>query len=141
MELVADTNILFSFFWTNSLTKKLLSSSKLLLYSPTFALEEINFHKEEIMKKAQISEKAFKDLRFELATSVVFEDISSYKGFLKRALETSPDPHDVDFFALALAKGIPLWSNDRLLKTQRTVLVLSTKELLFKLSFNAEELF
>ncbi|MCZ7373246.1 MAG: PIN domain-containing protein [Candidatus Methanoperedens sp.] len=50
--------------------------------------------------------------------------------FLKEALEFSPDKDDSPFLALCLALGIPLWSNDKLLKEKQSfVRVVSTSEL------------
>ena len=59
MKLVADTNILFSFFWENSLTRKLLISSNLELLSPEKAIVEINKYKKEIKQKTNLTEKKF----------------------------------------------------------------------------------
>jgi len=38
MEFVVDTNVLFTFFWEGSFTKKLLVKQELELFSPEFAL-------------------------------------------------------------------------------------------------------
>ncbi|MBS3095717.1 hypothetical protein J4231_03480, partial [Candidatus Woesearchaeota archaeon] len=47
----------------------------------------------------------------------------------------SPDPNDLDFFALALKLDLPIWSNDNLLKKQNTLNVFSTLDLLKKTEF------
>lgn len=130
MMLVVDTNVLFSFFWEGSATRKILMSQWLELFSPEYGLEEINNHMDEIIEKAKISKKRFISLRRELAGFVRFVPVEDYKGMLKAALNVSPDSADVDFFALALMVEAPLWSNDRLLKAQRRVLVVSTDELI-----------
>ncbi|MBU4373625.1 MAG: hypothetical protein KKD69_07195 [Euryarchaeota archaeon] len=50
--------------------------------------------------------------------------------FLEGALKFSPDEDDSPFLALCLARGIPLWSNDKPLKEKQSVVkVLSTSEL------------
>ena len=38
--------------------------------------------------------------------------------------------HNIDFFALALEKECPIWSNDKELKQQQVVKVLTTKEVI-----------
>jgi len=128
MQLVVDSNVLFTYFWKKSFARNNLMSYD--LYSPVYALEEINKHKIEIIRKTQISLKEFKDLRMQLAIAIEFIPVSEYKTFLNKALRISPDTKDVDFFALALRLKLPIWSNDRQLKDQKSVIVLTTRELL-----------
>lgn len=128
LELVADTNILFSFFWKGSGTRRLIE--KLELHSPEYALEEINGHSAELMEKAGITEKEFSAMRKELAIAVEFVPFVAYSNAMPSAQKASPDSDDVDFLALALKLGLPLWSNDRRLRSQSAVLVLSTFEVL-----------
>jgi predicted nucleic acid-binding protein len=132
LELVIDTNILFSFFWKNSLVRDLISDQNFLLSSPEFALVEIKKHKKEIIRKTKISEKEFKENLMDLAISVDFVPEKDYKNFLKKALLFSPDSNDVDFFALSLKLNQPLGSNDKILKNQNFVEVLNTKEVFKK---------
>lgn len=130
MELVVDTNILYSFFWKNSLTRKLLMKMGLELFSPEFALEEINLHISDILKKTGISEEEFKQIRKDLAIAVSFIPLEEYSELLKQASKISPDSEDIDFLALALKLKLPLWSNDAELKKQNKVVIFSTSELL-----------
>jgi predicted nucleic acid-binding protein len=108
---VVDTNVLFTFFWEDSLTKKLLVKQELELFSPEFALEEINGHSDEILQKTGISPAQFKELRRELAILVEFIPMEEYSEFLEEA-SVIPDKDDIDFLALALKLGCPIWSND-----------------------------
>jgi len=130
LELVVDTNVMFSFFWKDSTVKKLLMDQDLLLFAPEFALEEIKKYENEIIRKAKITKKEFNFLREELAIAIEFIPIKGYNNYLKKALGFSPDENDIDFFALALKLKIPLWSNDKLLKKQKVVRVLETKDVL-----------
>jgi len=107
----------------------------LKLFSPEFALEEINKYKLEILKKTKISEKEFKELKVDLAIAIEFISFEEYKEFLKSASKISQVSNDSDFFALALKLQIPLWSNDSLLKKQNKVKVISTPDLLKKQEF------
>jgi predicted nucleic acid-binding protein len=100
------------------------------LFSPEYALEEINDHSKELMKKAGLSRKRFAELRRELARMVEFVPVEDYRDMLKSALDICPDSGDIDFFALALRLRAPLWSNDRLLKRQKRVVVVCTLELI-----------
>jgi len=61
MKLVADANILFSFFLKDSKKREIIISFDIFeFYTPAFALEELLCHKEEICRKCKISEEKFK---------------------------------------------------------------------------------
>jgi predicted nucleic acid-binding protein len=85
MDFVVDTNVLFTFFWERSFTRKLLVKQELDLFSPEFALEEINSHCDEILKKTDISLEEFKKLRKELAILVEFIPLEEYSSFMEKA--------------------------------------------------------
>ena len=72
MKLIVDTNILYSYFWKDSITKKMLISQDFELCSPEFALEEINKYKNDIMKKNNLSLKEFEKTRLDIAIAVKF---------------------------------------------------------------------
>jgi predicted nucleic acid-binding protein len=55
--------------------------------------------------------------------------VDDFKKFWSTAEEISPDPDDVVYFAVALAHRCPIWTNDRALKNQRKVKILSTRDL------------
>jgi predicted nucleic acid-binding protein len=108
-------------------------SQDLKLFSPEFALEEINVYKNDIIRKTGITSKEFSKIRTDLAIAVEFIPVEKYTGFLKDAINISPDPNDIDFLALAIKLNVKLWSNDSNLKNQRKVQVYSTSDLLDKL--------
>lgn len=128
MKFVIDTNVLVSFFWANSFTRKILPTCPHGFVAPEYALEEINRHKSEIMKKAKISLKEFRSSRLDLVTFVEFIPANEYKNFLKKSAKIVPDPDDIDFAALAMKLKVPIWSNDKHFKTQSMVPVFTTKE-------------
>lgn len=130
MRLVVDTNILFSYFWEYSVTKRILMSQDMELYSPEFALEEINKHKKDIIEKNNLTDEGFETVRFDIAVAVKFVPIEDYSSELNNALSYCPDPDDVDFIALASKMKLPIWSNDSRLKAQKNIEIISTKELL-----------
>jgi len=125
-----DANILFSFFKRDSLTRKLITSPKLLLFAPAFSLRELDKHKEEIVGRAKISPDEYEPSKKVLRKFVEFIPLEEYEEKLILAKGTSPDPKDIRYFALALWLDIPLWTNEKRLKRQDKVLVLSTSELL-----------
>ena len=130
MKIVVDTNILFSFFWKDSHTKRLMINSNSELISSEFALEEIRKYYKEIITKAKISEDYFNEELRKLKLIVKFIKKEEYLNFVKVAEEISPDKKDAEFLALALKFSCYLWSNDSLLKNQNKVRVLSTEDLI-----------
>ena len=130
MNFVVDTNILFSFFWEKSLTRKLLVTSDFSLISPEIALEEIKKYSEELCSKLKISRNKFKEQLKKLKEIVKFINREEYSEFLKEAEKIAPDKDDAEFFALCLKYSCFLWSNDLLLKNQKKIKVLSTEEII-----------
>ena len=103
MELVVDTNVLISAIIKSSKSRELLCSQKLVLFAPEHIISESLSNKEEIIGKAGISESEFNEL-----LAILLSKIN---------------------LALSIAKNIPLWSNDKELKEQSLVKVLSTEEI------------
>lgn len=129
MRLVADTNELFSFFNKKSKARELSLRLNLELYSPSFALEELDEHKSEILERFSLTDAQFTLTMKLLKTVVEFTSEEEYSQFLSRGMKLSPDPDDADFFGLALKLNCPLWSEDGKLEEQSKVKILSTSEL------------
>ncbi len=51
MKIVVDSNILCTYFWQKFVFSQLCRKAELTLYSPEYALEEINKYNKEILKK------------------------------------------------------------------------------------------
>lgn len=139
MKIVVDTNVLFTFFWDKSVFKRLSVKQDLELFSPEYALEEINKYMEEILKKTKLSKDEFMRLRKELAIIVEFIPLEEYTQFLKQPENLSKDLsrnekieflEDIDFIALALKMNCSIWSNDKLLKKQEKLNIFNTKEII-----------
>lgn len=130
MKIAVDTNILFSFFWQESLTRKLLIASNIELISPELAVKELIKYSNEIIAKLKITKKIFNKQFEELKEAVNFVRKREYFNFIKEAEEFSPDKADAEFFALCLKERCFLWSNDALLKNQEKIRVLSTREII-----------
>lgn len=129
MKLVIDTNYLFSFFWRSSLIKKLLLSEH-DLYSPEFALEELDNHKEEIMQKTKLNPDEFEEFITKLKKIVEFIPFPQYTKSVPKAYELLPDhPKDLDFLALALEMNAALLSKDKELKKQVKVKIYDDSEI------------
>jgi len=131
IDLVVDANILFSFFKSDSTTRQIITNFRLFkLHAPEIALEEIIKHKSLICNKAKISDIEFIELVEYLKTFIKFEDENTYKKFLPKAKQISPDLNDVAYFALALKFNCSIWSNEKQLKKQSIINIFSTSELI-----------
>ena len=130
MELVINTNIVFSALVRDSLTRFLICNPTLVLYAPETMISELEKHEEEILKRSGLSKDGWGKLTSILFSNVRLVSKEKIAPFLKKALEFSPDPEDAPFFALCLFKGISLWSNDKALKRQSMVKVFSTEEII-----------
>lgn len=129
MKVVADTKELFSFFNRRSLARDLSLSEELDIYSPVYALEELEKHKGKTLEVFSLSSEQYDLILRLLHTVVVFVELKEYAEHLKEGKDISPDPDDADFFALALKLSCPLWSEDKKLAEQGKVKVIATSEL------------
>jgi len=128
MKLIVDANILFSFFWKDCFTKRLLVSKYFELFAPEFSLEELGKYKADIMKKTGVNSDEFDKIRRKLVLYVEFVSFDKYKYFLKKAVDICPDSNDIDYFALALKEDVSIWTNDKKLKEQNAIDVLNTMD-------------
>lgn len=130
MKIVVDTNILFSFFWKDSLTRKILISSGFDFISCKLAIEELKKYSSEIIKKTGQTSEQFNIQLKNLNEFVNFIEKKDYVVYLQEAEKISPDKDDSDFFALCMKNSCFLWSNDSLLKQQNKIRVLSTEDII-----------
>ncbi len=84
------------------------------------------------MKRFSLTEMQYGLMMKFLQTVINFVEEKEYESFLPKAKRVSPDPDDIDFFALSFSLNCQLWSNDALLKNQSAMDVLSTKDLVEK---------
>jgi len=133
MKLVINSNILFSFFWNDSFTKKLMLLPSLELYTPFFFFKEMDKYTDDILSKTKLSTQQFKIFKEKLSEAVNFVTEGEYSEYINEGIAISPDTKDADFFALALYLNCPIWSKDKALKKQSKVEVFNTSELLKEL--------
>ncbi len=135
MQLVVDSNIVIAALISpEGITNNLLCSPKLECVAPEFIEEEIGKYFPLIVRKSGLSEKDIR-LGLELLLSQInIFSSGEYENFREKAGRISPDPKDVEYIAVALSLNCHLWSNDKILKSQKEVKVFSTSELLQFLS-------
>jgi len=142
LKLVVDTNILFAFFWKNSVIANIIKTKALDLYTPEFSLNELSKYSSLLMNKTSLSKEEYIKIFASLSEYINIVPLKEYedkiesakslaKGFSKEEYEEFIK--DIDFIALALKLSSPIWSGDKLLKRQKIVEILTKKELLDKL--------
>ncbi|MBD3314039.1 PIN domain-containing protein [Candidatus Woesearchaeota archaeon] len=130
MDLIVDANILFAALIKESASYDLLFVEHFHLYAPEFIFKEIEKHRAEILKKTERTPDDFRRLLDILKRRLNLVPFEELVPFVRNAEETSPDPDDMVYFALALKLNIPIWSNDKKLKEQEEVKVYSTEEIM-----------
>ncbi|MHA1273981.1 MAG: PIN domain-containing protein [Promethearchaeota archaeon] len=136
MRIVIDANILFAALIKNSLTAKLLISEPLQFFAPEFLFEEFAKYEDFILKKTHRTKDDFKDFYNVLKENITIIPKTKIDPFLEKAQEISPDPKDTVYLALCLAINSDLWSNDKKLKEQQSLInILSTEDILNKVKF------
>jgi len=117
----------------NSSASKILQLKKIELIAPSFIKSELEKYKQECLQKSGLSEQEFKTRLTNIYSKISFLDFKDYKRFLKKALQSVPDPDDSAYIALSMKTNIPIWSNDSHLKQQSLVKVYTTKDLINEL--------
>ena len=136
MELVIDANILFAALIKDSTTAKLITNSVFTLFAPTFLIKEFEKYKKEIIRKTRRSVKEFNAYYMLVSQRINLLEDDEIFSFLDEAKEISPDPGDISYFAVALAKNIAYWSNDAKLKNQTKIQIYTTKDIIDLIELN-----
>lgn len=130
MQLVVDANIVFAIIIAKGKTFELFFKKDLDLFSPSFVFEELESYKELILKKSGLLEKDFFEIISRIKNKIAIISEENLLDYREKAISICPDIKDVLYFALCLYLKIPLWSNDKLLKTQNLIKVYSTEDLI-----------
>ncbi|MBI4174613.1 MAG: hypothetical protein HY517_03125 [Candidatus Aenigmarchaeota archaeon] len=129
MLVVAGANIIVSSLIAKGFTLDMLFLESLEIVAPDWLFSEIEEHKDEILKLSDISEDELEVFMKLIRSCVRIFEPDEIKEHLDVASSACPDPDDVPYFALAMKLSCPVWSNDKKLKEQSEVKVLSTDEL------------
>ncbi len=137
MLLVVDANVVFSALLKGGKTLDIFllnrGYKRFEFVAPEFLMVELKNHADEIVRRTGLSiGKLGKVLTF-LEKEIEFVPFEDFTEMYEEAEQISPDPDDVQYFALALKLKRAIWSNDRALKRQSAVEVLSTGDVLKRL--------
>ncbi len=133
MDLVVDANILFAALIKQEHTAHLFVEDSLNLFSPNFLFEEMQKYYDFLLSKTYRTREDLSKFFWIIQRKIKVIPKKIYIEFLDQANKLSPDPKDVLYFALALSLECPIWSNDRRLKNQDTVIVYNTTDVLQKI--------
>ena len=133
MNIVIDSNPLFSALIRDSATRRVILEYDGLFLFPSFIFIEMERYRHELLRKSGMAEKDFRKLLQLMLKKVVIvpnEVLAPYKSEAYEIVKDI-DPNDVLFVACALAySGSIIWSDDRKLKKQSRVQVLNTNEII-----------
>jgi predicted nucleic acid-binding protein len=130
MKLIIDNNILFSLMKLDSMASKIFEFLDADFIAPSFILHEFKKYEKECLQKSKLSKKGFEERKKEILSKIKFIEFSEYNSFIEEAIKNISDKDDAPYFALALKTNLPIWSNDKELKKQDKVTVLSTEDLI-----------
>lgn len=136
MEVIIDTNILFSAIIKNSTTRRLILEYDNYFLFPEYIFEETEEHKNELLIKSGMDDEDFSKLLGIILQKVMIIPNEKLLPCLPEALEIIKDIdiNDVLFIACALAyPNSILWSDDKNLKKQTKITVKCTKEIIHDL--------
>lgn len=127
---VIDANPIISALIKPGVSREIIINREFKFVTPSYTLTEIYKHKNEICKKAKISQKEFDDLLYRLFGYIRIINSNHYSEKLKEAKILIEDIDDVTYIACALYLNCPIWSDDKHFKKQNKIKILTTKEIL-----------
>jgi predicted nucleic acid-binding protein len=133
MNIVLDSNILFSALLKDSTTRKIILTYDGFFLFPSFIFVEMEKHKDELLTKSGMNRKDFDELLHMILKKVLVVPASVMKPYREEALSIvrDIDINDALFIACALVHSDSiLWSDDKKLKNQSRVRILNTKEII-----------
>lgn len=133
MELVVNTNRIIAALVKDSISRKIIYSTKFQFFTIEFGLKEVEKYKSLIKEKTGLNEEQFNDLMRKITANIT---VFTEKEISIKALSKSTrimgkiDPKDIPFLALSIELGNKsIWSDDKHFLEQKEVKVFSTKEL------------
>ena len=130
MRLIIDNNILFSLMKPDSTNSHLFSIMKVEFLAPEFINNEFKKYEDECLLKSKLSKIDFIKRKKEIFDKIKFIKFSEYEELIKEAKSYTKDIDDAPYIALALKLGCSIWSNDKRLKEQSKIKVLSTEDII-----------
>lgn len=140
MKVVLDTNVLVSALMRAGFTRTLLVHPGLEPVTPEYAWDEVQRHLPSIAKRMGLGIEQVRLAAGLLLGHVKTVPREEYAQEMARAAELlkDVDPDDVPFAALALATGLPLWTQDKALLDCADFPTIASQELARRLGLGAD---
>jgi predicted nucleic acid-binding protein len=140
MNLVIDANILLAALINPcGTTHKIIFDDSISLFAPEFLFEEFLTYKELIVKKSGLKPQEIEQAARILKSRINIVPQKHFEKERDKAKLFTPDQDDVEYLGLALFLLCPLWSNNKALKKQTFVKIISTREVIQKRVFNKQQ--
>lgn len=140
MQIIIDSNVLFSALIKNSLTRKLILKYEGSFLFPSFIFEEVEEHKQELLDKSGMNKEEFAKLLGIILEKVVVIPCEILSPFREKAFELVKDIDEDDLLFVACALAYPnsiIWSDDKHLKNIKYIKIINTKEIIKIIEKNA----
>lgn len=137
MQLVVDANILLAALLRASTTRGLVFDPRLDLRAPEHIRNEVERHlvaSDRFRSRLNMNQEELAMMLSLLFANVQIIDEKFFNYHLPQAAKLAPHRKDMPYIALALAFAIPVWSNDAGIRVQRSVAIITTKDLIAHLS-------
>ena len=129
LSLIVDANILISvLIRPGGYTASIFFDKRITLYAPLYLKEELLDHIHEMSSRSKLTLAEIKKAIEIICKHIIIVDPNIFENERRKGYKISPDYDDAEYMSLALHKGYPLWSNDKKLKQQASIEVLSTLE-------------
>ena len=133
MQIIIDSNVLFSALIKDSLTRKIILTYEGSFLFPSFIFEEMEEHKQELLDKSRMNKEEFDKLLEIILKKVAIVSCEVLSPFKEKAFELVKhiDKDDILFVACTLAyPNSIILSDDKHLKNIKNIKVINTKEII-----------
>lgn len=131
MDIIIDANILFAALIKDGQTIELMLNENICLFAPEFLINEFIKYKYELLRKTKRSEAEFNEIVSIIENIITIIPKEEFEEFLVEAEKICQDKNDIQYIALAIKLKLPIWSNDKDLKTkQNKIIIYNTSELM-----------
>ena len=137
MELVVDTNVLLAALLKEAISRELLLDTRLRIFAPEHLIIETQKHlrtSSSLRKRIQLTAKELESLFFLLTEYIETIPEKEFASRMPEAIKLASHKEDSPYLGLALHFNIPIWSNDKGMRSQNRVKVYTTKDLLGELT-------
>lgn len=130
MDLVIDTNKIIAALIKDGASRSIITDPQHRFYAPEFSLVEIHKYEDLIVKKSGMRKSQVRLVLELLAEHITIVPKTAYADLRAEADKQITDKDDLPFVALALAKNIGIWTDDKDFQSVTSVPVFTTAYLL-----------